>query len=100
MAKFDCRYITIGILRLVQSYDVILLKYYSQNILHGIKRKLRIQSKTSIYFAEWMVIINGNNRKETLSFETSFLHIRCVLNALKEEKLLHGGNFDPNWFLN
>ena len=33
MAKFDWRYITIGILRLVQSYDVILLKYYSQNEL-------------------------------------------------------------------
>ena len=43
-----------------------------------------------------MVIIYGNDGKETLSFETSSLHIRCIPNALKKEKLLHGGNFDPN----
>ena len=43
-----------------------------------------------------MAIINGYDRKETLSFETSSLYIRCIPNALKEEKLLHGGNFDPN----
>ena len=62
MAKFDWRYITIGILRLVQSYDVILLKYYSQNKLHGIsiygKRKLRIQSKDIHIFCR----MNGNNK--------------------------------------
>ena len=43
-----------------------------------------------------MGIVNGINKKETLSFETSSLHIRCIPNALKKEKLLHGGNFDPN----
>ena len=58
MAKFDWRYITIGILRLVQSYDVILLKYYSQNKLHGIKRKLRIQLKDIHIFCR----MNGNNK--------------------------------------
>jgi len=43
-----------------------------------------------------MAIINGNSRKGILSFKASFLHILCIPNALKEEKLLHGGNFDPN----